>query len=56
MATEGLIRHKSLDIDQVPAQIVKAGGRKMDSDVPPPMEALRSASKCNTIPENNMIY
>jgi hypothetical protein len=33
MATADLKRQKSLDVDQVPSQIVKAGGRKMCSEI-----------------------
>jgi hypothetical protein len=33
MAIEKLKRHKSPDIDQIPAQRIKAGGRKICSEI-----------------------
>ena len=33
MATEKLKRHKSPGIDQIPAELIKAGGKKIRSEI-----------------------
>jgi hypothetical protein len=33
MTTEKLTRHKSLGIDQIPAELIKAGGRIVPSEI-----------------------
>jgi hypothetical protein len=33
VATEKLNRHKSTGIDQIPAEVIKAGGRTINSEI-----------------------
>jgi hypothetical protein len=41
MAIEKLKRHKSPGIDQIPAELIKAGGRKIHSEIHKPLFGIR---------------
>jgi hypothetical protein len=49
-------RHKALDMVQVPAQTVKAGGRTTGSDASSPWKLLEVQTNSIEFQKKNMIY
>jgi len=48
MAMKNLKRHKSLGIDQIPADLIKAGGRTLHSEI---QKRINSVRKKEEMPE-----
>jgi len=46
MAIENLKRHKSPDIDQIPAQRIKAGSRKIRSEIHKVVNSIWNRGNC----------